>query len=193
MSFEGRRRRLWLVLLGLLGVAVCAFFLWDGLRVRSTDSQAGAFSYQHAALPLPASRPGEAVVFTLQTANGKRGFTLRQFQALPAVRYAALQPQVAQQHTYQGVALRDLAEMAGVAGQDVRVMGSDDFGATIQAADYMKYPVMIAYSAEGQSLTPAQKGPLMVVFPNVQAPQRFPSKIYGSQWVWFAESLGRAP
>ncbi|WP_189093375.1 molybdopterin-dependent oxidoreductase [Deinococcus ruber] len=164
-----------------------------GLRLHSADPDKPPFSYLHATLPLPATRPGEAVVFTLHTPKGERGFTLRQLQSLPAVSYPALQPQVAQQHTYQGVPLRDLAELTGVSGQDVRVMGSDDFGATIHAADYMKYPVMVAYSAEGQLLTPAQKGPLLVVFPDVQAPQRFPAKTYGSQWVWFAESLSRAP
>ena len=170
---------------------IAAGLLW---RAALGDARSRVpFPYLHGALTMPAARPGDAVLFTLQGAGTSRGFTLAQLQALPAVGYEAVQPQLARRHRYLGVPLRDLAALAGLSGQHLRVLGSDDFGATIRADDYLTYPVMLAYSADAQPISPAQKGPLLVVFPNVQAPNRFPTRVYGSAWVWFAESLGRAP
>ena len=190
MFLTGRRQNLWLAAGFLLVAVVTALLIWRGGGSRSGSQ---AFHYLHGALAMPAARPGDPVVFTLQAAGAERRFTLRQLQALPAVSYDAAQPQLGQRHRYQGVPLRDLAALAGLSGQKLRAMGSDDFGATIRADDYMNYPVMLAYSTEGQPISPAQKGPLLVVFPNVQAPSRFPTRAYGSAWVWFADSLGRAP
>lgn len=179
-----QRRSLVLALL-LAGTGLGAY--WWSVRPQGS----APFTYLHGHLNAPPS-DGQ-VVFRLNGVNGARSFTLAQLEALPAVRYRATQPQLKRSFTYTGVPLRDLAALAGLDGQNLRVSGNDQFAATVQASDYQTYPVMLAYLADDQPMTAVQKGPLQVVFPNDEHPDRFPTLNYGSQWVWFAAGLGAAP
>lgn len=165
------------------------------------------FTYLHGESPRPAARPDERVLFQVDSQvdsqlNGRPGgppdgaarpqtFTLRQLQALPAVRYATYQPQLKREATYEGVPLRDLAALGGFAGRDVRVYASNGFVATIRAHDYLHEPVMLAYRMNGQAIPVLQKGPLTVVLP--RRPARFFTPAYGAAWVWFAVRLGPVP
>lgn len=192
------RPALWLSVVGAAAVTG----LIAGL-VFGRPAGAVPFPYLHGALaapvsPAPAtSAPGRAgpmsaeVVFRLVGSRGQQTFTLAQLQALPAVQYRAIQPQLKRSFVYTGVPLRDLARLAGLSGQNLRVLADDQFGATIQAADYDRFPLMLAYLADGRPITAAQKGPLEVVFPNEQERTRFQN--FGSQWVWFATALEAAP
>ncbi|WP_407541237.1 hypothetical protein Q0M94_07610 [Deinococcus radiomollis] len=187
------RPALWLSVVGAAAVTG----LIAGL-VFGRPAETVPFPYMHGALSAPAtSAPGRAgpvlaeVVFRLIGSRGQQTFTLAQLQALPAVQYRATQPQLKRSFVYTGVPLRDLARLAGLSGQNLRVLADDQFGATIQAADYDRFPLMLAYLADGRPITAAQKGPLEVVFPNEQERTRFQN--FGSQWVWFATALEAAP
>lgn len=173
---------LFLVLLGILAGL--------GLWWKSARAAPDEFVYLHGPLTSPDFSSAQ-IVFRLSSPHGQRAFSLAKLEALPAVQYKATQPQLKRSFVYTGVPLRDLARLAGLSGQNLRVMADDEFGATIRASDYGPFPVMLAYLADGHLITSAQKGPLEVVFPNAQYPARF--QTYGSQWVWFATSLGAAP
>ena len=184
---------LWLPVIGAAAVTALVIGLVVGRPAGTVP-----FPYLHGALAGPATpvagRSGQVsadVVFRLNGARGQQTFTLAQLQALPAAQYRATQPQLKRSFVYTGVPLRDLARLSGLSGQDLRVLADDQFGATIAAADYERFPVMLAYLADAQPITAAQKGPLEVVFPNEQEPARFQNS--GSQWVWFAASLEAAP
>ncbi|WP_407569311.1 hypothetical protein [Deinococcus altitudinis] len=203
-----RLRLALLALLLLVGVGTALW--WSDRPVPAED-----FSYIHGALaPAPAAEPsgsdhiGDAptgenqaggaqagsdpdVVFELRGPAGRRRFTSAQLQALPAVQYRATQPQLKRIFLYTGVPLRDLARLAGLDGRPLRIGADDQFGATIEPEDYQAFPVMLAYLADGQPITTAQKGPLEVVFPNEQSQKRFHGN--GSRWVWFATTLTVAP
>ena len=172
---------------GVLAI-VAVLLVAAGVAFWSARSRTPApFVYLHGQLSDP-GRGTDEVVFRM---SGGKTFTLAQLRALPAVQYRATQPQLKRSVVYTGVPLRDLSEMAGLAGRSLRVEADDQFGATITPQDYETYPVMLAYLADGQPMTAAQKGPLQVVFPNEQYPRRFSNN--GSQWVWFASGLGAAP
>lgn len=172
---------------GLL-VILAALLVAAGVALWSARSQTpGPFVYLHGQLASP-ERGTDAVVFKM---SGGRTFTFAQLKALPAVQYRATQPQLRRSAVYTGVPLRDLSEIAGLTGRSLRIEADDQFGATIAPKDYQTYPVMLAYLADGQPVTTAQKGPLQVVFPNEQYPRPFANN--GSQWVWFASDLGAAP
>lgn len=176
------------LLLALVAGGAGAVLWWRG----SMPPAPPAFSYLHGALPTP---PGaqDAVVFELTGPGGRRTLTLAQLRALPAVQYRATQPQLKQSFVYTGVPLRDLAALAGLSGRDVRVGSDDQFAATLHAADYQRYPLMLAYAADNQPISVAHKGPLEIVFPNEQHPGAFRQPGYGSQWVWYASTLAAAP
>jgi len=165
------------VVLAAVGAA-----LWS-----ARPSAPAPFVYLHGQLSAP-ERGTDEVVFRM---SGGHSFTLAQLRALPAVQYRATQPQLKRSTMYTGVPLRDLSKLAGLAGRSLRVEADDQFGATIAPQDYQDYPVMLAYLADGRPMTATQKGPLQVVFPNEQYPQRFSNN--GSQWVWFASGLNAAP
>lgn len=165
--------------------AACLF----ALVLLTSCARKAAYSEVHAALPaVPASR-GEKVLLNVKTPTGERTFTLSQLEALRAVEYRVRQPQLKKAYTYRGVLLSDLARETGLAGRDLRFDAINDYGATVQASDYMKYPVLLAYLADGQPISIAAKGPLTVVFPTRAYPNRFPDFEYGPQWVWYVNKV----
>ncbi|WP_369409220.1 hypothetical protein [Deinococcus arboris] len=153
--------------------------------------RAAPFPYVRLVQAAPKPRPGEATALTIETARGPLRLTVRQLQAMPTVRYATLHPQLGRRFVYEGVPLRDLAARGGFAGQDVRVSATNGFAATIRASDYLQFPVMLAYRADGHAISTLEKGPLTVVLP--PEPARFHSTGYSAAWVWYAERLAPAP
>jgi hypothetical protein len=181
------RLRVAVLSLVLVAGAVGAAQWWTGRQASAPD-----FAYLHGALPSPPAGQDE-VVFQLSGPGGQLKLTLAQLRALPAVQYAAVQPQLRRNIVYTGVPLRDLAALVGLSGQNLRVGSDDQFAATLNARDYQRYPLMLAYAENGQPISVADKGPLEVVFPNVQYPKLFKQTGYGSQWVWYASTLTAAP
>ena len=182
---ERSLRRLRLPLLSLLAVGGAGAAWWW----KTAHTAPGAFVYLHGELPAPSAGTGDPV-FAVVGPAGRRTFTLRQLKALPAVQYHAYQPQLKQSFTYTGVPLRDLATLAGLSGQNLRVTADDQFGATIPGQMYQDDPVMLAYLEDGHPISPAHKGPLTVVLPNLGT-RLFEGE--GARWVWYATSLAAAP
>ncbi|ADV66204.1 molybdopterin-dependent oxidoreductase [Deinococcus maricopensis] len=154
------------------------------------DPTPATFPYTHGARPAPAARPGDPVALTVYSARGPRTYTLAQLRALPAVRYRATQPQLRRTATYEGVALRDLVRAAGLPERDVRVEASNLFSARIPASEYLHYPIMIAYAADGHAVSTLDKGPLQVILPNLHTGNRYAKR--GNWWVWFAVGVRSA-
>ena len=149
------------------------------------------FTYSHPARHMPPALPGEAVVLTIESGSLRKPLTLRQLKSLPAVRYRTNHMQLHQDYTYEGVALRDLAILGGFSGQNLRIAAANGFASTILASDYMNYPIMLAYSADGNPIPTLKKGPLTVVLP--ARPERFHEGTYSAAWVWFAERITPVP
>lgn len=177
-----------------LVAAALAYAAWSGAAWSGQLAGPVDFGYQSTSRSVPPAVAGEPVALSVQ---GKRLLKLTQAQlrALPRVSYRAVQPQMKREFTYTGVPLRDLAELAGLSGQDLRVTASDLFGFTIRASDYMNYPMMVAYLADGRPLTPEQKGPLLLTLPNLTYQRHFSDAAasYGSQWVWYVTRIVAAP
>ncbi|GAA5447446.1 hypothetical protein Ddep01_01197 [Deinococcus depolymerans] len=146
-----------------------------------------AFTYVRAAQATPRVQPGERRALTISTGHSDLKLTLGQLQAMPAVRYTTPHPQLKRTFTYEGVTLRDLAARGGFLGRDLRVYASNGFASTIRADDYMNWPIMLAYRADGAPIPILQKGPLTVVLP--ERPERFHTGEYSAAWVWFAERI----
>ncbi|GAA5511426.1 hypothetical protein Dcar01_00135 [Deinococcus carri] len=159
--------------------------------VQSSPARLTPFPYLRPGRPLPPTRAGEQVLLTLEGQGRTLGLTRAQLLALPAVRYATEHAQLHRTFVYEGVPLRDLAELGGFAGQDLRLYASNGFVTTIRARDYLAAPIMLAYRANGRPIPVLEKGPLTVVLP--PDPQRFPPHLYGAAWVWFVERITPVP
>lgn len=161
------------------------------LGVGWADPAPTPFAYLRPGRPLPASRPGERILLTVE--GGTRTFRLTRAQllALPTVRYVTEHVHLRRTFTYDGVPLRNLAELGGFAGRDLRVYASNGFVTTLRARDYQAAPLMVAHTANGRPIPVIEKGPLTVVLPN--DPARFPVGVYGAAWVWFVERITPVP
>ncbi|WP_245872868.1 hypothetical protein [Deinococcus planocerae] len=175
----------------LLALAALASGLALGVPQAGDDSGFRPFSYVRAGRPLPPARPGERVLLTLEGGPRTWRLTRAQLLALPTVRYTTEHLQLRRTFTYEGVPLRNLAALGGFAGQDLRVYASNGFVTTLRAPDYLAAPIMLAHTANGRPIPVLEKGPLTVVLPN--DPARFPARLYGAAWVWFAERITPAP
>ncbi|ANE44744.1 hypothetical protein SU48_03785 [Deinococcus puniceus] len=140
---------------------------------------------------LPAARPGERVLLTLESPGRSLKLTRAQLLALPTMRYTTEQPQLNRTFTYEGVPLRDLARLGGFAGKDLRVYASNGFMVIIRAGDYLNTPIMLAHTAGSKPIPVLQKGPLTIVLP-ANATQ-FPARLYSRYWVWYAAKISPAP
>ncbi|MFC5849960.1 hypothetical protein [Deinococcus petrolearius] len=144
--------------------------------------------------PLPAAAPGPsrpAPTLTLGSGAARRVLTLAQLQALPSVTYRVRHPQLGRTSVYKGVTLRELAEVGGFGGQDLRLYASNGYLALIRAREYLNAPIMLAYEAGGRPITVLDKGPLTVVLP--PEPARYQTAAYAGAWVWYVNRLTPVP
>lgn len=165
------------------------FFLGALLLVATgcTGRQA-AYRVVHSPQPEPVRAVSEPTVLEVETPKGPRRFTMRQLEALRAVEYRTVHAQLKQAYTYEGVLLSDLARATGIANRDLRFTALNKYSSVINADDYMKYPILLAYRADGKPIRPAQKGPLTVVLPTHAYP-RFTKPSYGRAWVWYVARI----
>ncbi|MDB5044783.1 MAG: hypothetical protein JWQ08_833 [Deinococcus sp.] len=140
---------------------------------------------------LPAAKPGERVMLTLERPEGSLKLTRTQLLALPTMRYTTEQPQLHRTFTYEGVPLRDLAWLGGFLGKDLRVYASNGFITVIRASDYLSTPLMLAHTASGKPIPILEKGPLTVVIPADAT--RLSARLYSRYWVWYAVKIAPAP
>ncbi|GGJ87945.1 hypothetical protein GCM10008939_34990 [Deinococcus aquiradiocola] len=174
----------------LIAAAVAASAIGGALWWKGQTPATPEFQYLHGQLTAPPPATGEETAFEITGPSGTQRFTMAQLRAMPAVRYTATQPQLKRTFEYTGVPLRDLADRAGLNGQDLRIIADDDFASTVPKGMYMPYPTMLAYEEDGHEISTAHKGPLMVVLPNGDHPEL--KQIY-AQWVWFSRSMKTAP
>jgi hypothetical protein len=184
----------WAQMRVLVGAVVAVAIVAAGLWLWAGPGGPVDFGYQSSSRVVPPAVAGEPAVLSVRGSRLVK-LTLNQLRALPRVSYRAYQPQLKREFTYTGVPLRDLAELAGLSGQDLRVTASDNFGFTLRARDYMNYPMMVAYLADSQPLSTELKGPLLVTLPNLTHKQHFSDAAasYGSQWVWYVTRIVAAP
>lgn len=134
--------------------------------------------------------PRPAPTLTLGSGAALRVLTLAQLRALPSVTYRVEHPQLRRSFVYRGVTLRELAELGGFRGQDLRLYASNGYLSLIRARDYMTVPIMVAYEADGHAITVLDKGPLTVVLP--PDPPRYRLPPYTGAWVWYVNRLTSA-
>ncbi|HEX2137563.1 MAG TPA: molybdopterin-dependent oxidoreductase [Microvirga sp.] len=92
------------------------------------------------------------------------------------------------QPTFEGVLLRDLLKHVGAAGKTVTAVAINDYKVEIPAADFDKYPVILAYKMNGELLKVRDKGPLWIVYPQDEFPE-LKNKATQTKWVWQVKEL----
>lgn len=134
------------------------------------------------ALPPPAETP----ILTISGAisSGSVQFDRPTLRAIGVISYTVNDPFAGRPVTYQGVLLSRLLEVVGASrsAHTLHMVALNDYETDIQMADVARWPIMLAYIADGKPMTVVEKGPLMVVFP-IHAYDIDPVA-YTPQWVW---------
>jgi len=87
-------------------------------------------------------------------------------EALPRARFTTDTPWSEHgPHEFSGVRLNALLAAVGANGTRFRASASDDYGATFEGIDLERYPVIIADTRDGESLTVRTLGPLRIMLP----------------------------
>jgi len=110
-------------------------------------------------------------------------------KALPCLAYEVDDPWMGTQ-IYGGVELRTLLDYVGIpAGASKVVMVCSDgaeFAVTIKDALY--YPILLAYTSDGDELPASQGGPIKLVYPYNSYPEI--QDLYDeNQWAWYVVEI----
>ncbi len=66
---------------------------------------------------------------------------------------------------FRGVLVSALLDHVGVRGEMAHAVALNDYEVKIPTQDFYRYPVVLAFEMNGETLTPRDKGPLWIVYP----------------------------
>lgn len=69
------------------------------------------------------------------------------------------------QQRFTGVPMQDLMMAVGAIGRSVRAIALNDYSYRIDLSDFEKYPVLLAFTQNGERLRIRDKGPLWIIYP----------------------------
>ena len=109
-----------------------------------------------------------------------------QLAALPQHTTVTATPWTDGVKTFRGPLVSDVLKAAGVSvapGMVAQAQALNGYVVEIPAEDFARWPVILAFSMDGQTLTRRDKGPLWVVYPRDSDPQLKDAK-YDHRWAW---------
>ena len=120
-----------------------------------------------------------------------------QLLALPQHSTATATPWTDGVVRFQGPLVADALKAAGVslrAGMKVQATALNGYAVDIPAQDFLRWPVLLAFSMDGKQLTRRDKGPLWIVYPR-DSDKQLQDAQYDHRWAWQLQQLriGDAP
>jgi hypothetical protein len=164
-------------LIGLLTSSAAALFLTAGVA---------------AAEPLP--QPQDRVLLEvtgrieIHNVDGKAVFDSAMLQALGGDKIVTSTAWTEGQPEFEGVLLSKLIERVGASGTTAVAIALNDYKVEIPVADFARYPVILAYSMDGQMLRIRDKGPLWIIYPQDDFPV-LKTKETQAKWVWQVKEI----
>ena len=138
------------------------------------------------ALPAPTGRVMLTVTGSIAHPNGDGGKAVFDLPALERIGTARVQtstPWTDGRPVFEGVLMRNLMARLGARGETVTVVALNDYKMQIPTADFGKYPVLLAFKMNGETLRVRDKGPLWLVYPQDEFPA-LQNKPTQAKWVW---------
>ena len=89
---------------------------------------------------------------------------------------------------FEGVFIKDLLDVVGAAGKDLKITALNDYSANMPIEDLEKYKVLLALKQNGKMLRIRDKGPLFVVYPFDEFPE-LQNEIIHNRSVWQVKSI----
>jgi hypothetical protein len=134
--------------------------------------------------------PTEPVVLTITgeiaTTNAEQvvEFDLPTLEKLGLVEYTIKDPWLREEFTFRGVLMSDLLRYVGSStdATRIKIIALDDYTAEVAISDLQKWPVLLATRVDGETMDPANHGPIRLIFPIHAYPAI--DSAYDPLWVW---------
>ncbi|HOK16657.1 MAG TPA: molybdopterin-dependent oxidoreductase [Defluviitoga tunisiensis] len=126
-------------------------------------------------------------VIALRDEKGEHVFTMEELESFEQVTYFVTDPYLGDK-TYRGVAISDLLKYVGVPAntKNVVIVASDGMEVSVEYADVMEYPIILAYATVSgekvRAIPSSQGGPIKLVFPLQEHPELFEKY---PNWCWW--------
>ena len=118
-------------------------------------------------------------------------FTAQQIAALPQHTIATATPWTDGVKQFQGPLVAEVLKAAGVTlttQMTVQAQALNGYVIDVPAADFLRWPVIVAYTMDGKALSRRDKGPLWVVYPRDSSKELQDAK-YDHRWAWQLSQL----
>ena len=120
---------------------------------------------------------------TETNAPGAAEFDIAMLEELGGVSLVTTTPWTTGPQDFVGVPMETLLDAVGADGQTLFVTALNDYHAELPTDDFYAYPVLLAYSLNGELMSVRDKGPLWIVYPRDENPVfGEPGNTY--KWVW---------
>lgn len=138
-----------------------------------------------AQLAKPAGKPILHVTGNIQVKNAgdSAAFDLKLLEASGVSKLTTSTPWTEGKPKFEGILMRDLLKLVGAKGETITAIALNDYKVTIPISDFEKYPVLLAYKMNGETLKVREKGPLWIIYPRDEFPE-LDNKPTQGKWVW---------
>ena len=110
-------------------------------------------------------------------------FDIAMLEALGGVTLVTTTPWTTGSQHFVGVPMETLLNTVGADGETLFVTALNDYHTELPMEDFYAFPVLLAYSLNGELMSVRDKGPLWIVFPRDDNPVfGEPENTY--KWVW---------
>lgn len=141
-------------------------------------------------LPAPAGTPILDITGRIAVTNGdaRARFDLAMLEAMGVSRIRTTTAWTSGKQDFEGVSLKALLERVGAFGDRIEAVALNDYKVEIPVSDFLRWPVVLAYRANGALLRVRDKGPLWIVYPQDDFPALDNKETQG-KWAWQVKEI----
>jgi hypothetical protein len=142
------------------------------------------------ALPPPAGPPILEITGRIAVTNGdaRARFDLAMLEAIGVSRISTSTAWTNGRQDFEGVSLKALLERVGAFGERIEAVALNDYKVEIPVSDFTRWPVILAWSQNGQLMRVRDKGPLWIIYPQDDFPALNNKETQG-KWAWQVKEI----
>jgi hypothetical protein len=139
-------------------------------------------------------RPEGAVVLTITgrvrkpNAGDRAIFDMAMLEKLPQHSFVTRTPWYAAAHKFSGPLLRDVLEVSGAEGSNLRAVALNDYRVDLPYEDAQRFDLLLATRLDDKPMAVRDKGPLFIIYPFDSSAQ-LRTTVYYSRSAWQLKSI----
>lgn len=110
-------------------------------------------------------------------------FNMEMLRALPHRQLATTTAVTDGVRQFGGFLMRDLLALVGATGSKITATALNDYAIDIEADEFQRFDIIVAYEMDGKPLPASDKGPLWIIYPRDQHVELQDIR-YDYRWVW---------